>query len=106
MALYPEVAKKAQAEIDAVVGSDRLPTFTDRIYLPYLDALVKEVFRWNAVVPTGGHFCYAEIELCFTSGCLAIPHRAIQDDIHEGFFIPKGSLVIPNIWSVSLQEFS
>lgn len=33
MALFPEVAKKAQAEIDAVVGNDRLPTFTDREHL-------------------------------------------------------------------------
>ncbi|KAG5644939.1 hypothetical protein DXG03_007404 [Asterophora parasitica] len=53
MALHPEVAKKAQAEIDAVVGNDRLPTFEDRAHLPYLDALTKEVLRWNAVVPTG-----------------------------------------------------
>jgi len=32
----------------------------------------------------------------------AVPHRVIQDDIHEGFFIPKGSVVIPNVWSVRL----
>ena len=30
----------------------------------------------------------------------AVPHRLIQDDVHEGYLIPKGSLVIPNIWSV------
>ncbi|KAG5654671.1 hypothetical protein H0H81_009920 [Sphagnurus paluster] len=53
MALHPEVVKKAQAEIDSVVGNDRLPTLEDRPYLPYVDALTKEVFRWNAVVPTG-----------------------------------------------------
>ena len=53
MALHPEVAKKAQAEIDAVVGNDRLPTFEDRADLPYVDALSKEVLRWNAVTPTG-----------------------------------------------------
>jgi len=76
--LHPEVAKKAQEEIDAVVGNDRLPTFDDREHLPYIDAVSKEVFRWNSVIPT------------------AVPHRVIQDDIHEGFFIPKGSVVIPN----------
>lgn len=43
MALNPAVQAKAQAEIDAVVGSDRLPTFADRENLPYVDALVKEV---------------------------------------------------------------
>lgn len=83
LALYPAVAEKAQEEIDAVVGSDRLPTFADRENLPYVDALTKEVFRWNAVVPT------------------AVPHRAMEDDIHDGFFIPKGSLIIPNIWKLT-----
>lgn len=53
MTLFPEAQKKAQAEIDAVVGSDRLPTFTDRDSLPYVEALAKEVVRWNVVVPLG-----------------------------------------------------
>jgi len=53
MTLHPEVAQKAQVEIDAVVGNDRLPTFEDRPHLPYVDALSKEVLRWNAVLPTG-----------------------------------------------------
>ena len=55
MTLFPEVMKKAQAEIDAVVGNDRLPDFSDRENLPYIDALSKEVFRWHAVAPTGQH---------------------------------------------------
>jgi cytochrome P450 len=53
MALHPEVVKKAQAEIDAVVGNDRLPTFADREHLPYTNAVAKEVLRWHSVVPTG-----------------------------------------------------
>jgi cytochrome P450 len=53
LTLYPEVVRKAQAEIDAVVGNDRLPTYMDRPYLPYINALTMEVFRWNTVVPTG-----------------------------------------------------
>ncbi|PPQ79518.1 hypothetical protein CVT25_003400 [Psilocybe cyanescens] len=80
LALHPEVMRKAQSEIDAVVGSERLPTFEDRPHLPYINALLLEVFRWHTVVPT------------------AVPHRVMQDDIHEGYFIPKGALVIPNIW--------
>lgn len=83
MTLYPEVAKKAQAEIDTIVGNDRLPTFGDREQLPYVDALVKEVLRWNCVVPTG------------------VPHRAMEDGIHEGYFIPKGSFIISNIWKLT-----
>ncbi|KAG6902463.1 hypothetical protein C0995_016325 [Termitomyces sp. Mi166 len=79
MALNPDVMKKAQAEIDSVVGHDRLPTLEDRPYLPYIDALTKEVFRWNVVAPLG------------------LPHRLIEDDIHNGYFLPKGTIVIVNI---------
>ena len=53
MALYPDCLKKAQAEIDRVVGNDRLPAFSDRESLPYIDALVKESLRWYNVVPMG-----------------------------------------------------
>jgi hypothetical protein len=53
MALYPEVLKKAQEEIDAVVGNQRLPQLLDRVNLPYIDAVVREVLRWNVVGPTG-----------------------------------------------------
>ena len=53
MALYPEVQAKAQSEIDRVTGTDRLPSFKDRDSLPYLNALVKEVLRWNPVAPLG-----------------------------------------------------
>ena len=56
MALYPEVQKKAQAEIDAVIGPDRLPDFQDRPSLPYINAVVKESMRWHLVVPLGGLF--------------------------------------------------
>ena len=56
MALYPEAQKKAQAEIDTVVGSDRLPDFQDRPSLPYINAIVKELTRWNSVTPLGRFF--------------------------------------------------
>lgn len=48
---YPEVLKKAQREIDSVVGTDRLPTFIDREQLPYVDCIIKEVLRWGTPVP-------------------------------------------------------
>ncbi|KAG2370134.1 cytochrome P450, partial [Suillus spraguei] len=73
MTLFPDVQKKAQAEIDAVIGPDRLPSFADQ-------ALAKEALRWHAVIPTG------------------FPHCASEDDIHDGYYIPKGSVVLPNIW--------
>jgi hypothetical protein len=56
MTLHPEVQRKAQEEIDRVVGNDRLPSFADRQQLPYVDAIAKEVFRWNAVAPNGCFF--------------------------------------------------
>ena len=53
MVLYPDIVKRAQDEIDRVVGRERLPSFQDREKLPYINALVKEVLRWDAVGPTG-----------------------------------------------------
>ncbi|EPQ51236.1 cytochrome P450 [Gloeophyllum trabeum ATCC 11539] len=80
MVLYPEAQRRAQAEIDSVVGTDRLPTIDDRTHLPYVDSLVKEVFR------------------CFPATPLGAPHRLIKDDVHAGYTIPKGSIVLANIW--------
>ncbi|EIN06103.1 cytochrome P450 [Punctularia strigosozonata HHB-11173 SS5] len=80
MMLHPDVQKKAQEEIDRVVGPDRLPTLADREHLPYINALVKETMRWQVVLPQ------------------ALPHVLREDDIHEGFFIPKGTICIPNVW--------
>jgi len=45
MILYPEIQKKAQAQLDEVVGRDRLPTFEDRSKLPLLENILLEVFR-------------------------------------------------------------
>lgn len=53
LSLHPHVLKKAQMEIDTVVGNERLPSYSDRPSLPYINALILEVFRWHTVVPTG-----------------------------------------------------
>lgn len=53
MSCYPEVQRKAQAELDAVIGPDRLPTLADRERLPYLNAVMLEVLRWIPVAPMG-----------------------------------------------------
>lgn len=55
MCLYPEVQEKAQAEVLAVVGVDRLPEFSDRINLPYINAILLEVIRWQPVASIGTH---------------------------------------------------
>ena len=98
MALYPEVQKKAQAEIDAVVGQNRLPDFYDRPSLPYINAVIKELSRWNLVGPLGRFFV---IIIVVTMMCSeGIPHMSTSDDEYNGFYIPKGTVVIGNAWSV------
>ena len=82
MALHPEIQKKAQAEIDTVVGNDRLPSLSDRGSLPYTEAIVCELLRWNPVTPLG------------------VPHRVSDDNAYKGYLIPKHSVVIPNAWYV------
>ncbi|KAH8897936.1 cytochrome protein [Thozetella sp. PMI_491] len=80
MTLYPEVQAKAREEIDRVVGSQRLPTLDDRPNLPYVEAVVKEAFRWHPIAP------------------MAIPHVSAADDIYNGYLIPKGAMLLPNVW--------
>ncbi|KAF8893737.1 cytochrome P450 [Mucidula mucida] len=82
MLLNPDVQKKAQAEIDDVVGGDRLPTFNDREHLPYVNAVVTELLRWHNVAPLG------------------VPHRALEDGVISGYFVPKGSIIITNLWQM------
>ena len=53
MVLNPEVQQKAQAQIQAVIGSERLPSFDDMANLPYIVAIVKECLRWQPVVALG-----------------------------------------------------
>ncbi|KAJ7202579.1 cytochrome P450 [Mycena pura] len=75
--------KTAQNEIDSVIGNGRLPDFTDEESLPYLTALVKEVFRWKPVTP------------------IAIPHFLHVEDEYRGYRLPAQSIVIPNTWAIS-----
>ena len=56
---HPEVQHHAQAEIDRVVGRQRLPDFEDRAALPFVDAVLREVIRWHPVVPIGAFDLYA-----------------------------------------------
>ena len=59
MTLYPEVQRKAQAEIDQIVGNSRLPDFSDEAVLPYVQAVLKEVLRWHPVTLLGLSLCVA-----------------------------------------------
>lgn len=53
MAIYPEIQKKAQQELDSVLGGERLPSFDDHDSLPFINAIVKETLRWKPVLPIG-----------------------------------------------------
>jgi cytochrome P450 len=80
MLLNTSIQQRAQAEIDAVVGHDRLPTLADRSRLPYLDACLKESARWAPVSTEG------------------MAHLSRADDEYNGYFIPGGSIIIPSMW--------
>lgn len=64
MLQHPEVQERAQAEIDAVVGSDRLPNFDDRPNLPYVEATWMETLRLYSVAPLGKCF---DCDACISS---------------------------------------
>lgn len=53
MTLHPEIQRKGQEEIDVVIGKDRLPTFEDRLSLPYVEAIYREVMRLHPPIPSG-----------------------------------------------------
>jgi cytochrome P450 len=53
MLIHPEVQSKAQAEVDRIIGKDRLPEFDDKDSLPYVQSVVNECLRWLPVIPSG-----------------------------------------------------
>ncbi|RFU26955.1 hypothetical protein B7463_g9396, partial [Scytalidium lignicola] len=82
MTKWPEVMRKAQEQIDSVVGEDRSPVWDDFEDLPYVTAIIKETMRWRPVVP------------------LAFPHCLTEDDWVDGKLLPKGTTVIINTWGI------
>jgi cytochrome P450 len=100
MALHPDVQRKAHAELDAVLDGTHLPTFDDENELPYVGAIVKEVFRWHPVVPLGDFPAHETFDICQLILFVAIPHRLTEDDVYEGYLIPAGSTVIGNAWAI------
>ncbi|KAJ7239357.1 cytochrome P450 oxidoreductase [Mycena rebaudengoi] len=83
MVLFPDVQRKAQEELDRVIGTSRLPTMRDREHLPYIAAIQKEVSRWHSTAPGG------------------IPHATTEDDIYNGFHIRKGTIVLNILWPIA-----
>lgn len=82
LCFYPQYQSILHEEIDRVLDN-RMPTFQDMPDMPVLRAFIRETLRWRPPVPTG------------------IPHECTQDDIYDGYNIPKGSVVHPLEWSIS-----
>ncbi|GAA5836218.1 hypothetical protein JCM11251_007397 [Rhodosporidiobolus azoricus] len=87
MVTHPEVQKKAQEELDRVVGSSRSPSFADEHSLPYCRAIVKETLRWRPVAVLGG-----------------TPHASSEHDTYEGYHIPAGSTILCVSWAINRDE--
>lgn len=74
LVLHSGVQTRARAELDSVIGRDRLPDLKDRDQLPYVTAICWEIFRWKVAAPLG------------------VSHATSEDDVYKGLFIPKGIL--------------
>lgn len=82
MILHPEIQRKAQAEIDAVVDNGRLPDLSDRPLLPYIECIIKELYRFHPAAPV-------------------LLHSVMKDDEYGGYHIPVGCSIFVNLWSVN-----
>lgn len=84
---HPFALDAAHAELDAIIGADRTPRFTDAPSLPYLNALILEALRWRPVAVLGG-----------------TPHASVKTDTYNGYFIPGGTTILGNSWAINLND--
>ncbi|XP_075877998.1 vitamin D 25-hydroxylase [Nelusetta ayraudi] len=86
MALYPNIQERVHREIDSVLANGRMPTLEDKQRMPYVEAVLHEVLRFCNIVPLG------------------IFRATSQDASVNGYSIPKGTMVITNLYSVHFDE--
>nr|XP_042699867.1 cytochrome P450 2J4-like isoform X3 [Chrysemys picta bellii] len=82
LVLHPDVQEKVQKELDAVLGPSQLICYEDRKNLPYTNAVIHEIQRYNCIAPIG------------------VPRQCVKDTTLLGFPVPKGTVILPNICSV------
>ncbi|XP_061740857.1 cytochrome P450 2K1-like isoform X2 [Nerophis ophidion] len=85
MAKYPQIQDRVQEELSRVVG-DRQITMEDRRNLPYIDAVIHETQRFANIVP------------------LSVTRSTSRDVTFQGYFIEKGTTVLPLLTSVLYDE--
>ncbi|KAM5165070.1 uncharacterized protein ACMZJ9_007485 [Mantella aurantiaca] len=84
MMKYPDIQKKVQNEMESVIGTTQ-PRLEHRKQMPYTDAVIHEILRYGDIAPT------------------SVPHATSRDVTFRGYFIPKGTTVIP-VLSSSLRD--
>ena len=82
MCLHPDIQTKVQEELDREVGRDRMPRLTDRPNLPYTEATLMEIQRRGSITPFG------------------VPRAPSVDTKLSGYDVPKGTVIMPNLWAV------
>jgi cytochrome P450 len=86
MLLHPECLAKAQTKLDQVVGPDRPISFPDISSVPYINGIVNECCRWQAVVALG------------------VPHCTTRNDEYGGYRVPNGAMALANGWGTGFDE--
>ena len=120
MVTHPETAERAHEEIDRVIGNERLPDFNDRNSMPYVNCILKEIYRsvlnhlFRAQylillqLESSVTLRYRRFSMVVMSDVhpilrVGIPHGALDDDVYRGMRIPRSATVIANIWYAVLR---
>ncbi|XP_071477259.1 cytochrome P450 2U1-like [Diadema antillarum] len=82
MLRHPDVQRRVQVELDQHIDAGRMPSLSDRAELPYTEATLLEIQRIASVAP------------------LAVPHASTKDAVIGGYVIPKGTVILSNIWAI------
>ncbi|KAG1728988.1 cytochrome P450 [Suillus paluster] len=97
---FPEEQTQVQAELDAVIGRHRAPTFADQQSLIRLPAFISEALRWRPVTPNGGYRHHGVALTIYYIHTVGMAHRTTKDVIWENYCIPAGTTVFGNHWAI------